>query len=720
MLTDDCPVSEERVFRDALVAAVSRYEELIHSLSVLREIDDIDDTDIPLGRLCRRVVSLVSSHCRAENCSLMLVSRDGEGLDLWAATSYLDDDVSSAEGEVALARKFRVGNGVAGLVVLHGKPLRLEDVCEAPEFVVQPEPCVSVRSLLCLPLSVGNRTIGVINLSHSQPGFFTEQDEATMGLVADRCARLLSSHRLLHDHRMMERCYQLAFNEAGDGIMVVEEGGRVLMANATAKAIVGFDLSEGNEGVVRWMAQIDEGDRSKVEPARARMWAQGDACHVQYRISDLAGHVRVIEENSTPIAAGADVDGLAICVLRDVTRRVEAENERATLDAQLRHAQKMEALGELAGGITHDFNNILTGILANVSLARADEEAEDLPELLADIEAAAKQGAALTQRLLAISRRSGVERTSVDVGQIVDDVFGILRNTVDRRVALHCDIAPVVWPALAERSAVHQALLNLCVNARDALQDVLGRRDECVILVSAQNATIDEAYCNAHVEATCGEFVCVSVSDTGPGMDETTRTRIFEPFFTTRQGCGGTGLGLAIVYGVARQHLGWVTVDSTPGKGTVFRLYLPRATSPSQPSLEPSGAHHTCGARVLVVDDEDLMRRAAERVLRRLGCKVVCARDGVEAVEVFEEQRNQIDAVLLDLNMPRMNGNDALLRIRQIDPNVAVIISSGHTRAITSPDSVRDPALSYLDKPYTADKVASTLARVLRREPSIQ
>ncbi|MFW5740357.1 MAG: GAF domain-containing protein, partial [Myxococcota bacterium] len=431
MIVEDGPSSTRRAYRTALETAVGRYEELIRGISVLREIDAIDDVEVPLGLLCRRLVQVVS-----------------------AATSYLEDDVSSAEGETALARKFQLGKGVAGLVVMRGNPLRISDVRSAPEFVAVPETRVPVRSLLCLPLGVDSHIIGVFNLSHSRPGFFTEQDEATMTLVAERCARLLASHRMLHRHRVLERCYQLACDQAGDGIVVIEEDGSIVMTNRVAETILGVDLHDAARGAERWLERIEERDREMLLEARAALWSAGKACTTQYRMAAEPGEVRIIEEHATLVTSESDVERQAVCVLRDVSRRVREEAERTALESQLRHAQKMEALGELAGGITHDFNNTLTGILANVSLARESVDASILAELLADIEAAANQGASMTRRLLAMSRRSEVERESIDVGRLIDDVIAILRNTVDRRVGLHRHVQPGLWQALADRSQI--------------------------------------------------------------------------------------------------------------------------------------------------------------------------------------------------------------------------------------------------------------------------
>lgn len=718
MKPDEARLCSAEAYRVALQAAVSRYEDLVRSLSVLREIDAIDDVAVPLGQLCRRLVEVIAKHYSAENCSLMLMAADGLHLELWAATGCLQDTAAFPPGEAPLGTRFRVGHGIAGHVVANGEPARIADVRNAEHFELLADSNVSLRSLLCLPLSAEGKVIGVINLSHSKPGYFSEQAEATMTMVAERCARLLASHQLLHRHRVVERCYQLACEKAGDGIVVFDSDGDIVLANSVAADLLGIDVREHATLSDSWFARIHEEDRAEVQSMRELLHSDGVPRTCQYRIIVPDGEARIIEEHTTLVSGSSDSKKQLVCVLRDVSKRVEQDREHLELEAQLRQAQKMEALGELAGGITHDFNNILTGILANVSLARSTLDTAQLPELLADIEAAATQGASLTRRLLAMSRRSQVERSPVEITGLIDDVLGILRNTLDRRVALHRNCEPGLWRARADRSQIHQVLLNLSVNARDALMGRLDEGTDAVITVSAANVVVDEEMCSRQVEAHPGEYVRIAVADTGKGIPESLHSRIFEPFFTTRQKEGGTGLGLAIAYGVVKQHRGWMTVKSEVGQGTEFTFYLPRSTSSDLPvPLRVPVTKASAGTlTVLVADDEDIMRRAAKRLLQKLGHHVILARDGVEAVKAFESAPTAIDVVLLDLNMPRMGGEEALRRIRSVRSNVAVIISTGHTRNVAA-TGIEGPPVVYLNKPYTIEMMAKILGKIGRDSP---
>jgi PAS domain S-box-containing protein len=702
-------------YRHALREAVDRYEDLVKCLSLLREIDSIDDVTEPLGLVCRRLVELILRQSRAENCSLMLLDTHRNRLELWATMGCLQDEATSSGGDAPLQHAFDIGHGIVGQVALQGAPLRVSDARELTAQEQLPDTTAGTRSLLCVPICIRGRTLGVINLSHAAKDFFTEDDQATMMMVADRAALLLTSHQLLRHHRAVERCYQLALEQAGDAIVVLDEDGSVGVANSVAEQLLNVKSGGRADPALAWLECVHEQDRPALQRARDGLWRSGAACTTQFRVVGPQGQVRHVEEHATLFVDTANRRA-SVCVLRDVTRRILADQERVALEAQLRHAQKMEALGELAGGITHDFNNILAGILANVSLARMAADATLLPELLADIETAAEQGSAMTRRLLAVSRRSQVERATVDVVDLIDDVVAILRNTLDRRVGLHRSCQPGLWKVRADRSQAHQALLNLCVNARDALAH-LPQGHHAVISVSATNEHVDQAHCEVELQATAGDFVCIAVTDTGRGIRDDIRSRIFEPFFTTRESDGGTGLGLAIAYGVARQHGGWLAVESQQGRGSTFRFFLPRSNRVESIRAVPLPQNHRNigNATVLVVDDEDIMRRAARRVLRKLGVDVIMARDGLEAVELFRSSKKRIDVVLLDLNMPRMSGDEALTLLRDIDPLIPIIISSGHTRAVDEDRLNPDAPLLYLEKPYTFQMLAQTLRKILVR-----
>ena len=683
---------------------------------MLGAIDAIDDTAQAFGSVCRQLLALLLDAFGAENGSLTLL--EDRHPRIRVAVDAFGGRVVFTEGEAALDRKFAVGQEVADRVVAGCATLRLDDVT-AREFVSTAENAVQVRSLLCAPLSTNRGVVGVLSLGHSTTGYFTEVDERILLPIANRCARVLASHEEIHRHRRMDRSCKLAWEKAGDGIVVLEDGGKVVLANSVAEDVLGAGLQGNGDAVAAWSRRIHADDVPAFEAARAALQGTGAEQTCVYRVvGGDTDAVRYVEDRATRVAALADQPAQVVCVVRDVTERVREAQNRADLEAQLRHAQKMEALGELAGGITHDFNNILTGILANVTLAQITEESAELSELLQDIESAARQASLLTRRLVSMSRRSEFDCSLCDLGDIVNDVVGILRNTVDRRIDIASACEDDLWPVMADRSQIHQVLLNLCVNARDSLMGSLeDRRREHRIVIAARNVEVGQEWCKKTLEARVGEHVCITVRDSGRGIPEAIRGRIFEPFFSTRDSPGGIGLGLAIAYGVVKQHAGWMTLQSTSREGTTFAVFLPRAQDTGRrsgpPSMRPPAALPK--ATVLLAEDEELMRRAAVRVLNRLGCTVIVARDGQECVDIFEARKGGIDVVILDLNMPRMSGSEALRRIRALDSEVPIVVSSGYATA--SPEelfgSVRPSAM--LPKPYTLEAVAGTLRGVLVR-----
>ncbi|NDY41817.1 response regulator, partial [Dissulfurirhabdus thermomarina] len=325
------------------------------------------------------------------------------------------------------------------------------------------------------------------------------------------------------------------------------------------------------------------------------------------------------------------------------------------LESQLRHAQKMEAVGTLAGGIAHDFNNILTGISGYVSMIRPLPEVRSHPLLakaVAAIEKSADRAAHLTGQLLAFARKGKYQETLVDLNQLLEEVARLLRETFDRRIEIRTELAPGLPPVQADGDQIHQAILNICINARDAMPE------GGVLTLATEHLRLEEAFDCQGTLVPPGDYVRLTLSDTGHGMDEEVRAKIFEPFFTTKGPREGTGLGLAMVYGIVQNHGGHISVASRPGGGTTFRLYLPAAqetggaaaeTRPEPGPVEALGR----GELILVVDDEEMIRELSTDILAPAGYRVVTAADGAEALERLGEEA-EIQAVLLDIIMPGM------------------------------------------------------------------
>jgi nitrogen-specific signal transduction histidine kinase/CheY-like chemotaxis protein len=378
-----------------------------------------------------------------------------------------------------------------------------------------------------------------------------------------------------------------------------------------------------------------------------------------------------------------------VYILTDITQRKE-------LEEQIRQNQRLEAIGQLAGGIAHDFNNLLTAILGNSSLLlRTLPSGETEHSQAATIERAAWRAAELTRQLLAFSRRTLLWLRPIDPGEVVDEVSESLRQTLDPRVELVVQREPALWTVQADPGQLVQALMNLCLNALDAMPG--GGR----LTLKAGNEEIDEAHMRKHVEARVGPNVCISVHDTGEVIPQEVLDRVFDPysFFTGKPAGREGGLGLAMVHGLIKQHQGWIERSSTSGEGTRFALYLPRTGAEAVNAVAmpgtvaaPAGNH-----LILLADDNDTLRALAAAYLRQGGFQVLLADDGTEAVEIYQREHRHIDLVILDQTMPPLTGPETLRQLRAINPAVRALFASHNAEdARIRPGEV----LGIIPKPY--------------------
>jgi signal transduction histidine kinase len=401
----------------------------------------------------------------------------------------------------------------------------------------------------------------------------------------------------------------------------------------------------------------------------------------------------------------------------ETVRRLEREraekeriSEQRALEAQLQQAQKMEAVGQLSGGMAHDFNNILTVIMAHADLVDAalPPECFDQRSDLQELRGAARRGSAMIKRLLGFSRRAMLSPRSVDLPELVEGFIETLRRLIPESIEIRFSGAEPVGPVLADPGAVEQILVNLATNARDAMPD----GGSLTVDIRAQR--LDERHRAVHGWGDPGDYVCLSVRDDGIGMDEETRRRVFEPFFTTKQPGEGTGLGMAMIYGLVKQHRGFAEVQSEVGGGTTVKIYFPvTGVSAGQVALEdPEGNLKGGTETVLLVEDEEPIRRATERVLTQYGYKVLAAGDGDEALRMFQSSENEIDLVISDVVMPKMNGPDLYRAIRERKPAMKCILISGYAD-LARPRDEGDAAVPLLAKPWTLGELLHQVRRAL-------
>jgi PAS domain S-box-containing protein len=420
-----------------------------------------------------------------------------------------------------------------------------------------------------------------------------------------------------------------------------------------------------------------------------------------------SGSPRTLRLIRTPVKDGQGQTSGVLEIIWDVT-------EQRALEAQLRQAQKMEAIGQLAGGIAHDFNNLLTAILGNVSLVTSSLAGRDPNrELIEAAEKATLRAAALTRQLLGFSRQAPLHSQPADLRQTINEVVNLLSRTIDPRIELQVKGASDLWPVQADSGQMNQVLMNLCINARDAMPH------GGVLQVECENTVLGENDVRLHLDARAGEFIRLSVRDTGNGIPPEIRSRIFEPFFTTKGPGKGTGLGLAMVFGIIQQHGGWISCHSTVGQGTRFDIFLPRCVPTAVPaaSADASPSIRQGTETILLVDDEPMIRNLGQMILERYGHQVLLAEDGLNALEVYRAEGERIDLVILDLTMPHLSGQDTLRRLLQINPRVKVLFASGYT-AETLTHSEQGTVLGFVSKPFRPEGLAEAVRTALDRRPA--
>ena len=412
-------------------------------------------------------------------------------------------------------------------------------------------------------------------------------------------------------------------------------------------------------------------------------------------ISNCIGRTKLLEANER--------------IQSEMMQRRQAEEERKEIEAQLLQAQKMEAIATLAGGIAHDFNNLLTGIQGNVSLMFLDINTEHPHyERLRSIEKQVQSGARLTSHLLGYARKGKYEVKPVQLNRLVEDTSEAFGRT-SKQITLKRELAEDLFAIEADLGQIEQVLWNLFVNAADAMPE------GGVLTLKTANVTDKDMKGKAY-QPKPGNYVQLTVTDKGMGMDKKTRERIFEPFFTTKEVGRGTGLGLASAYGIIKSHGGYIDVESKRRKGTTFSVYLPASSQKVQKVVKAAERVAKGTGTVLLVDDEEVILKTGQDLLEAIGYRVLTAMDGKEAVEVYRKNRDEIDIVVLDMVMPNMGGGEAYDKMREINPNVKVLLSSGYSIESKAKEILARGCDAFIQKPFGMIEVSAKIREVLGKK----
>jgi two-component system, cell cycle sensor histidine kinase and response regulator CckA len=498
-----------------------------------------------------------------------------------------------------------------------------------------------------------------------------------------------------------EEQFRLISENAADMIAVVDTKGQRLYNSPSYEKLLGYTQEE--LGKTSAFDQIHEDDRNAVVNAAGEARRTGMGRTVEYRIRHKDGRWLTLESTASVVRnRDGEVEKLVI-VNRDIT-------ERKQLEEQLHRSQKLEAIGRLSGGVAHDFNNLL-GLIIGYSEALQERIPPDDPfrEAVDEIQNAGKRAAALTQQLLAFSRKQVLEPRILNLNTIILDVEKMLRRLVGEDIEIDLLLGPDTGTVKADRSQIEQVILNLVVNARDAMPD--GGK----LTIQTGNWTLDRSTVLSHPYVIPGPYAMLKVTDTGCGMDKELQSHIFEPFFTTKEKGKGTGLGLATAYGVIKQSGGYIWVDSEVGKGTTFRIYLPEANAVAEAVAEVKPAAKVAPERrtILVVEDERSLRKLTRKTLSDAGHKVFEAGDAAEALEVSRKTKDAIDLLLTDVIMPGMSGKklaDVLVAER---PGIGVLYMSGYTDGEIATHGILEQGTTILRKPFTRDELMRQVENAL-------
>ncbi|MDY7034320.1 MAG: PAS domain S-box protein [Thermodesulfobacteriota bacterium] len=499
--------------------------------------------------------------------------------------------------------------------------------------------------------------------------------------------------------RESEDRYRILTENSPDAILSLDEEGRVQFMNTATKTISGYSSDEILGKRFHEIGILPQKSHAKVQEELDLTWREGIRPLFEISITRKDGNEVPLEAHHQLIT-GHGRKSLVLVILRDIS-------ERKHLEDRLRQAQKMEAIGTLAGSVAHDFNNLLTGIMGNASLILSKLE-PDHPhfEMLRSIEHYSQSGADLTQQLLGFARGGKFEVKIGDMNDLLrrsSQMFGRAK----KEITVHRKLSAVLWPVEMDETQIEQVFLNLFVNSWHAMP---GGGD---LYIQTENVAIDEDFAQS-CNVTSGNYVKVSVTDTGVGMDETTRQRIFEPFFTTREMGRGTGLGLASAYGIIKNHDGIINVKSQEGVGTSFEIYLPAFKDEMCEEEESFGQIlEGRGETLLLVDDEGVIMDVGVVMLKALGYQVLTAWNGEEAIEIYRNRQDEIDLVMLDLIMPRMGGELIYDSLKAINPDVKVILTSGYGANDRVKEILKHDYAGFIQKPFTMETLARTIREII-------
>ena len=592
------------------------------------------------------------------------------------------------EGIESMARyQLRVGGEVIGLLLLFDLP-GLARIAETDQIIGLLSPPIA----LALKNAIAFRMI-------------EQQAQALEQRVEERTAELKEAQEL----------FQVATESSPIPIMLHDEDDQVLQLSRGWTALSGYTLDD-IPTLGDWVEKAyGERGGTKKEYIDNLFSINRTEYNGEWTVTAKDGSQRVWEFQTTPLGRVRGGKRVLLSMATDITERKRAEEEKIRLEAQLLQAQKLESVGRLAGGVAHDFNNMLSVILGHANLALMELDPSDRLHMpLDEIRKAGERSADLTRQLLAFARKQTISPKVLDLNDTVASMLKMLQRLIGERIDLVWKPQHTLWQVLIDPTQIDQVLANLCVNARDCITDV------GTVTIKTGNSRLDEGFCKIHEGFAPGEYVHISVSDNGCGMGKETLSHIFEPFFTTKEVGSGTGLGLATVYGVAKQNGGCVSVYSEQGLGTTFTIYLPRHLGKElQPQADVAAPPAARGQEtILLVEDETAILEIVKMMLERQGYHVLAAATPGEAIQLAREHAGEIRLLVTDVVMPEMNGRDLAKSLLTLYPNLKRLFMSGYTADLIAHHGVLDEGVHFIQKPFSVPELAAKVRKVLEESQS--
>ena len=526
----------------------------------------------------------------------------------------------------------------------------------------------------------------------------------------------LYKHTMDKKLREVERRLATTLASIGDAVIATDAAGVVNFMNPVAESVTRWPANQAAGMPLSEVFNIIDSDsREHLENPVSKVLRNNETVHLSNHavlISKDRGEI-AIEDSAAPIKDdNGNVSGVVL-VFRDVTERHRVEEALRQAEDRLRQSQKMEAIGRLAGGVAHDFNNLLTAIIGHSQLVTRKMSPDDpMRNSIIEIEKAGQRAASLTAQLLAFSRKQILRPKVLDLNAVVTELEIMLRRLIGEDIAVQTRLSPSLGLVKADPGQIEQVIMNLAINARDAMPA------GGVISIETANESLEGPELGEDPELHAGEYVTLAITDTGRGMDQETQARLFEPFFTTKAQGKGTGLGLATVYGIVDQSGGQITVDSEPGRGTTFKIYLPRAVEHDAqldepvaivPSASPAQGKET----ILLVEDEEAVRTLTRRILEQSGYCVLEAKHGPEALLLCAQYEGAIHLMITDVVMPEMSGRQLTERVAPTRPDMKILLMSGYTEDTMVRHGIACDGAAFLQKPFTLDALGLKVREVL-------